>query len=64
MEKQKTNKLVILDYKTCLVHIYNIDKDVYVNPQYIRNLGYNPDNVVYMFGNVQTREHPGTLTKK
>jgi len=64
MEKQqKTNKLVILDYTTCLIHTYNIDSDVYVNAQYIRNIGYDPDKVVYMWGNVQTREHQGVLSK-
>ena len=56
-----TNKLVILDYTTCIEHVYYVDKNVFVNPQYIRTIGFNPDNVVYMFGDIRTREHPGIL---
>ena len=63
MEKTKTNKLIVHDYTTGLIHNYKIDKDVFVNTKYIRALGYNPDNVVYMFGDLQIREHPGILTK-
>lgn len=62
MEKQKTNKLVILDYTTTLMHTYTIDADIYVNAQFIRNIGYDPDKVVYMWGDVETREHPGVLS--
>ena len=60
----KTNKLVILDYSTCLMHLYRVDANVFVNPKFIRNLGYNPDNVVYMFGDIETRNHKGILTLK
>lgn len=62
-KKQKTNKLVILDYTTTLVHTYDVDAEVYINAQYIRNIGYDPDKVVYMWGDVQTREHQGVLSK-
>lgn len=62
-KKQKTNKLIILDYTTCLVHTYNIDASIYVNAQFVRKIGFDPDKVVYMWGDIQTREHQGVLSK-
>ena len=61
--KQKPNKLVILDYTTNIMHLYNVDTDIYVNAQYIRSIGYDPDKVVFMWGDVETRDHKGVLTK-
>lgn len=61
--KQKPNKLVILDYTTNIMHLYNVDADIYVNAQYIRSIGYDPDKVVFMWGDVETRDHTGVLTK-
>ena len=58
-----TKKLIILDYLTGVVHWYDIDAKIDVTPQYIQSIGFKPDNVVYMFGDLQTREHPGILTK-
>lgn len=62
MRKPKdSKKLVILDYKTCVMHIHYIEKSLFVTPQYLRNIGYNPNDIVYMFGDIRTEEHSGIL---
>ena len=60
---KKTNQLVIMDYTTSLIHVYKVDPNVYVNAKFIRSIGYDPDKVVYMWGDVETREHPGVLSE-
>ena len=64
MRKPKdSKKLIILDYRTTTMHIYYIEPDLFVNAQYLRTLGYNPDDVVYMFGDIKTNQHSGVLRK-
>lgn len=44
-------ELVILNYNTSEVHIYNVSSDVNIDEDYIKNtLGFNPDECSWMFG--------------
>lgn len=43
-------KLVIIDYSDISVNIYDIDSEADIDEEYIHNLGYNPGNCSWMFG--------------
>lgn len=56
-------KLVVLDFNTHTVHIFNVENDVEVN---INNLGYgiDSDNCVCMWcENVDIIKHKGIIVK-
>lgn len=62
MRKPKnSSKLIVLDYRNCTMHVHYIEKSLFVTPQYLRNIGYNPDDIVYMFGDITTITHTGVL---
>ena len=44
------NKLVILNYTTNSVDIYDVDPNTIISDEYLINLGYNTSNCVWMFG--------------
>ena len=48
--KSKYNKLVILDYNKGIVHYYNVEKEVEINEEYVTNLGFNSDEICWMYG--------------
>ena len=54
-------KLVVLDYSTCTLHVYNIETEEHVSDDYIVNLGYNPDACYWMIGDVEILYHKGVL---
>lgn len=55
-------KLIILDYSTSKVHKYLVDSSVEtIEEEYIGKLGYNLDNIVWMFGDTEFIEHKGIL---
>ena len=54
-------KLVVLDYSTCTLHVYNIETEESVSDEYIVNLGYNPDACYWMIGDVEILYHKGIL---
>lgn len=54
-------KLVILDYTTGKVHIYNYDRDEDCTDEYISSLGYSANNCNYMVGNLEILKHKGIL---
>lgn len=55
-------KLVILDYSTCEVHIYNVDRDAEIDDEYIGNLGYKLSQCSYMFAeDIDIFQHKGVL---
>lgn len=50
-------KLVVLDYSTCTLHVYNIKTEKPISDEYIVNLGYNPDDCYWMIGDVEILYH-------
>lgn len=56
-------KLVIFEYSTQKVHIYNIDLSVIVDEDYIRNLGFHISECQWMSGeDIEIIRHSGILT--
>lgn len=41
--------LVILNYNTASVHFYKIDNNTNIDEEYIKILGFNPDECSWMF---------------
>ena len=55
-------KLIILDYSTAKVHKYLVDSSVEnIDEEYIGKLGYNLDNIVWMFGDSKITIHNEVL---
>ncbi len=54
--------LVILDYSTSSVHFYKIDNDADLDYDYIKKLGFNPDECNWMFAeDIEVIKHKGIL---
>lgn len=43
-------RLIILDYSTCEVHIYLVAPNVDVDIVYVTNLGFSESNINWMIG--------------
>lgn len=55
-------ELIILDYSTATVHIYNVDPGVNIDEEYISNLGFHTSNCSWMFGeDIEIIRHKGLL---
>ena len=55
-------KLVILEFNTLSVHVYNVDKDANIDEEYISNLGYHTSECSWMFGEeIDIVHHKGIL---
>ena len=55
-------QLTVLTYQPAEVHIYNVAPDAHVDEEYLKKLGYNPNECFWMFGeNVKVVEHKDTL---
>lgn len=55
-------QLVILDYTTSTVDIYDIDSEANINESYIESLGYDTGCCSWMFGeNIEITKHRGML---
>lgn len=56
--------LIIMDYSTGKIHVYNIHADLDVTNDFIEKLGYNIDEVSWMIAeNYDIEEHKGIFTK-
>lgn len=53
-------KLIVLEYSTSTVHIYNIDR-LYVDDEYIESLGFNLEDCNWMKGDLDILYHKGVL---
>lgn len=54
--------LIILDFSTSTVHIYNVDSDSDINEEYIKNLGFNLNTCSFMFSSeIEIIKHKGIL---
>lgn len=54
-------KLIILNYTTGTVHIYNVDESAQVDDKFIDTLGYSINNCSWMVGDLEIIHHKGTL---
>ena len=56
--------LIIMDYSTGKIHVYNIHAALDVTDDFIEKLGYNIDEVSWMIAeNYDIEEHKGIFTK-
>ena len=56
--------LIIMDYSTGKIHVYNIHADLDVTDDFIEKLGYNIDEVSWMITeNYDVEEHKGIFRK-
>ena len=54
--------LVILDYSTSSVHFYKVDNNADLDYDYIKKLGFNPDECSWMFAeDFEIIKHKGIL---
>lgn len=54
-------RLVVLDHETARIHVYNIEREDYIDEEYISNLGFNPINCNWMAGEFEVIKHKGIL---
>jgi hypothetical protein len=54
-------KLVVLDYSTGTVHVYNLEREDPITDEYIQDLGYNVSDCYWMAGDVEFINHKGVL---
>ena len=47
-------KLVILDYNDASVHFYDMKPDTEIDEEYLRDLGYKPNDCAWMFSEDMT----------
>lgn len=50
-------KLIILDFCNCEVHVYNIPSSLIVNEEYILSLGFRASECQWMFGDMSIYFH-------
>lgn len=56
------NELVIMDYSKSDVHFYKVNPNTDIDEEYIRELGYNPDECSWMFDiSIGVFKHKDTL---
>ena len=54
--------LVILNYNTASVHFYKVDNNTNIDEEYIKILGFNPDECSWMFAeDIDIIKHKGIL---
>lgn len=56
-------KLVILDYNTLSVNIYDVDSEANINEEYINNLGYHTSECSWMFAKNLNIVHHSRILK-
>ena len=55
-------KLVVMNYNTLSVHVYNVDPEADIDEEYISNLGHHTSECSWMFGeNIDIVHHKGIL---
>lgn len=54
-------KLIILEFSTGIVHIYDIERSEPIDEEYIENLGYKVSDCHWMAGEMEIIQHKGTL---
>ena len=52
--------LVIIEYNTLSVHFFKVSTDANIDEDYIRKLGFNPNECSWMFGEyIEVIKHKG-----
>lgn len=54
-------KLVVIDYSTNKVHLYNIDRKAPIDDDYIESIGHNTNQCYWIAGNIEILKHSGVL---
>lgn len=54
-------KLIILEFSTGIVHIYDIERSEPIDEEYIENLGYHVSDCHWMSGDIEIIQHKGIL---
>jgi hypothetical protein len=54
-------KLIVLDYSTSKVHVYNVERNEPIDESYVQNLGYDSSNCNWMAGEIEVIQHKGIL---
>ena len=55
-------KLIILDFCTASVHVYDVDSEANIDETYIENLGFNTNSCSWMFAeNMEITFHKEVL---
>lgn len=55
-------KLIILNFTTCSVDIYDVDSDADIDEEYISRLGYSINSIEWMIGEgMSIHYHKGVL---
>ena len=54
-------KLIILNYCTNTVHVYNVERNEPVTEEYLESLGYNSGDCNWMAGDIEFIYHKGVL---
>lgn len=54
-------KLIILEFSTNIVHIYDIERSEPIDEKYIENLGYKVSDCHWMAGDIEIIQHKGIL---
>jgi hypothetical protein len=54
-------KLVVLDYSTCTVHVHNIEREDPITDEYLDDLGYDSSECYWMEGDIEIIHHKGVL---
>ena len=57
------DKLIVLDYEDCSVHVYDVQSGVDIDDEYVDNLGFRLSNCSWMHGNASIHFHKRTLCK-
>ena len=50
-------KLIILDYCNAEVHVYDTEKDVFIDEDYIESLGFDYNDCQWMWGDLSIMFH-------
>ena len=54
--------LVIMDYSTSTIHLYEIDENEDIDEDFIRKMNHNPDECSWMFAeDIEVIKHKGIL---
>jgi hypothetical protein len=54
-------KLVVLDFTTNTVHVHPLEREDFIDDEYIENIGYDSSNCHWMAGEIEVIQHKGIL---
>lgn len=54
-------KLVVLDFTTNTIHVHPLEREDFIDDEYIDNIGYDSSNCHWMAGEIEVIQHKGIL---